>query len=140
MVSTNATVASFTHTARGNTAPTIEACSGGAAFVPVMESRQVGDGDHATVCRRLNRPSLGGVLGQREMRDRLGEAGKGLEPKVIRAQSHSLRPPAIVKLPAPLNATLEALGLAPMMEMLSLGLDREAGERVLAYWPGVEIR
>jgi hypothetical protein len=67
-VSTNATVASFTHTARGNTAPPIEACSGGAAFVPVMESRQVGDGDHATVCRRLNRPSLGGVLSQREMR------------------------------------------------------------------------
>jgi hypothetical protein len=33
-----------------------------------MESRQVGDGDHATVCRRLNRPSLRGVLGQVEMR------------------------------------------------------------------------
>ena len=67
-MSTNATVASFTHTARGNTAPTIEVCSGGAAFVPVTESRQVGDGDHATVCRRLNPPSLRSVLGQREMR------------------------------------------------------------------------
>jgi protease IV len=75
-----------------------------------------------------------------EMRDRLGEGGKGLEPAVIRAPSHSLRPPPIVKIPAPVHAALEALGLAPMMELASLGLDREAGERVLAYWPSLEIR
>lgn len=75
-----------------------------------------------------------------ELRDRLGEAGKGLEPAVIRAPTHASPPPALVKIPAPLNAGLEALGLAPLMEALALGLDRDAGERVLAYWTGVEIR
>ncbi len=75
-----------------------------------------------------------------EMRDRLGDAGKGLEPAVIRAPSLVLPPPAIVNIPAPLNAAMEALGLAPMLETLSLGLDRDHGERVLAYWTGVEIR
>lgn len=75
-----------------------------------------------------------------ELRDRLGDAGKGLEPAVIRAPSHAFPPPAIVKIPPPLNAAMEALGLAPMLETLSLGLDRDQGERVLAWWTGVEIR
>ena len=75
-----------------------------------------------------------------QMRDLLGEAGKGLEPAVIRPPTHTLPAPALLGIPVPLNAGLEALGLAPMMESLSLGLDREAGERVLAYWTGVEIR
>jgi protease-4 len=75
-----------------------------------------------------------------EVRDRLGAEGKGLEPRVIRPPPHALPPPALVRIPAPLNATLEALGLAPTMEALSLGLDREGGERVLAYWTDVEIR
>jgi protease IV len=75
-----------------------------------------------------------------ELRDRLGEAGKGLEPSVIRAPTHAFPPPALVKIPAPLNAAMEALGVAPLLETLSLGLDRDGGERVLAYWTGVEIR
>jgi hypothetical protein len=32
------------------------------------------------------------------------------------------------------------MGLAPMMETLSLGLDRDGGERVLAYWEEAQIR
>ena len=75
-----------------------------------------------------------------EMRDRLGEAGKGLEPLVIRAPAHAFPPAPLVKIPAPLNATVEALGLAPLLESLSLGLDRDRGERVLAHWTGAEIR
>jgi protease-4 len=75
-----------------------------------------------------------------EMRDRLGERGKGLEPTVIHPPRHTLAPPAIVKIPATVRAGLEALGLAPMMEMAALGLDREAGERVLAYWQEAQIR
>ena len=84
---------------------------------------------------------LGGVdRALHELRDRLGEAGKGLEPVVISPPRHSLPPPAIVKIPAPIPAVLEALGLAPMMDTLSLGLDRDGGERVLAFWEEAQIR
>lgn len=75
-----------------------------------------------------------------EMRDRLGEGGRGLEPVVITPPRHPLPPPEIVKIPAAIQAGMESLGLTPMMETLSLGLDREGGERILAYSPGVEIR
>ena len=75
-----------------------------------------------------------------EMRDRLGEAGRGLEPVVITPPRHALPPPEIVKIPAPIPAVMESLGLASMMETLSLGLDREGAERVLAYWQVAEIR
>ena len=75
-----------------------------------------------------------------EVRDRLGAAGKGLEPAVISPPRHALPPPAIVKIPATVHAGMEALGLAPLLDLASLGLDREAGERVLAYWSGAEIR
>ncbi|MFS8066712.1 MAG: signal peptide peptidase SppA, partial [Byssovorax sp.] len=75
-----------------------------------------------------------------EMRDRLGDGGRGLEPVVITPPRHPLPPPEIVKIPATIHAGMEALGLTPMMETLALGLDREGGERVLAYSPGVEIR
>jgi protease IV len=84
---------------------------------------------------------LGGVdRALHEVRDRLGEAGKGLEPVVIAPPRHALPPPAIVKIPAPVPAVLEAMGLAPLVETLSLGLDQEAGERVLAYWQEAQIR
>ena len=33
----------------------------------MVQPAKMGDGDHPTECRRLNRPSLWGVLGQREM-------------------------------------------------------------------------
>ena len=75
-----------------------------------------------------------------EMRDRLGEGGRGLEPVVITPPRHALPPPEIVKIPAAIQAGMESLGLTPMMETLSLGLDQEGGERILAYSPGVEIR
>src|SRR3984893_4140965 len=47
---------------------TLEVSLGGAALVPVVESRQVRDSDHATECWRVKPPSLWRVLGQREMR------------------------------------------------------------------------
>jgi protease IV len=74
-----------------------------------------------------------------EVRELIGPAGKGLEASVVRA-SRPLPPPPLLKIPAPVSATLEALGLGPALEMAMLGLHVEAGERVLAYWPGEEIR
>jgi protease-4 len=74
-----------------------------------------------------------------EMRDRLGAAGKGLEPAMIRAPRHALPPPPIVKIPAMLQAALDALTLTPLLEAAAIGLDCEPSERVLAYWSGIEI-
>lgn len=75
-----------------------------------------------------------------ELRDRLGEGGRSLDPVVIHPPRHVLPPTPIVTIPAAVEGTLDALGLAPLLSTLALGLDQDTGERVLAYWEPNEIR
>lgn len=80
--------------------------------------------------------ALGGFdRAMHELRELLGPEGKGLEPRIVRPPRHMPPPP---RLPAPVHAFLESVGMAPLLEGAHLTL-HVGGERVLAWWPGVDF-
>jgi protease-4 len=70
-----------------------------------------------------------------ELRELIGPESKGLEPRIVRPPRHMPPPP---RLPVPVHALVASLGLESLLEAAHLTLHVE-GERVLAYWPGVDI-
>jgi protease-4 len=110
---------------------------------PVEEIEPLAEGriySGTDACARGLVDHLGGFdRALHELRELLGERGKGLEAAVVRPPRHMPPPPRALEIAAPVQAALVAIGLGPVLEAARLGLNLEASERVLAYWPSSDI-